>query len=113
LRSVLLKQGFDKAIKVAHDLKKKDPSFQLTENQLNGWGYFLIWQGKKKEGLDILNLNVNLYPASANVYDSVADAYETNGDRASAIKNYKRSLELNPNNKNAADQLANFAKADK
>ena len=113
LRSVLLKQGFDKAIKVAHDLKKKDPTFQLTENQLNGWGYFLIWQGKKKEGLDILKLNVSLYPTSANVYDSVADAYETNGDRASAIKNYKRSLELNPNNKNAADQLANFAKVGK
>lgn len=111
LRQALLKQGFDNALKIARDLKKKDASFILTENQLNGWGYLLISQGQKKEGLNILQLNADLFPASFNVYDSVAEAYELNGNRALATKNYKKSLELNPDNKNAADKLAFFAKA--
>ena len=61
--------------------------------------------GKPKEALEIFKLNVFLYPASANVYDSVAEAYEKNGDRELAVKNYKRSLELDPKNANAARQL--------
>ena len=61
--------------------------------------------GKPKEALEIFKLNVFLYPASANVYDSVAEAYEANGNRELAIVNYKRSLELDPQNTNAAQQL--------
>jgi CubicO group peptidase (beta-lactamase class C family) len=110
LRNALLKQGFGNAASVVRELKKEDGSFLLTEDQLNGWGYLLITQGKKQEGLKILQLNVTLYPGSANVYDSVAEGFEINGNRNLAIKNYKRSLELNPANKNAVDQLAIFAK---
>jgi tetratricopeptide (TPR) repeat protein len=111
LRVALLKQGFDKAVKIARDLKKTDATFQLTEDQLNAWGYLLISQGKKQEGLKILQLNVNLFPASWNVYDSVAEVYVLNGNRSLAIKNYKYSLELNQDNKNAANQLATFVKS--
>jgi len=61
--------------------------------------------GKPKEALEIFKLNVFLYPNSANVYDSLAEAYSLNGNRELAIKNYKRSLELDPKNTNAAQQL--------
>lgn len=61
--------------------------------------------GKPKGALEIFKLNVFLYPNSANVYDSVAEAYERTGLRQLAITNYKRSLELDPNNTNAAQQL--------
>jgi CubicO group peptidase (beta-lactamase class C family) len=111
LRLALLKQGFSKAVRVASDLKKIDPEFMLTEQQLNSWGYSLISQGKKQEGLNILQLNVTLNPTSWNVYDSVAEAYELNGYRNLATKNYKRSLEINPDNKNAVEQLAIFVKS--
>ncbi|HEU4769713.1 MAG TPA: hypothetical protein VFS77_20260 [Pyrinomonadaceae bacterium] len=46
-----------------------------------------------------------LYRNSANVYDSVAEAYEANGLRQLAITNYKRSLELDRNNTHAAQQI--------
>ena len=61
--------------------------------------------GKPKEALEIFKLNVFLYPTSANVYDSVAEAFAVNGNRELAIKNYKRSLELDPKNTNALQQL--------
>ncbi|MCP3999023.1 MAG: hypothetical protein GY722_28765, partial [bacterium] len=42
---------------------------------------------------------------SSNVYDSLPDAYTTNGDRQPAIENYQRSLDLDPGNTNAVQKL--------
>jgi hypothetical protein len=50
-------------------------------------------------------LNVEGYPDSANAYDSPAEVYLMNGNKALAIKNYERSLELNPANPNAVEIL--------
>ncbi len=106
LRMELRKRGYEQAIEVFKELKRKNPEFQPLENDLNDWAYRMLnGGGKPKEALEIFKLNVFLYPASANVYDSVAEAYEANGNRELAIVNYKRSLELDPKNTNAAQQL--------
>lgn len=106
LRIQLRRRGFERAIEVYNELKKMDSSFQPTETDLNDWAYRMLnGGGKKKEALEIFKLNVFLYPDSANVYDSVAEAFEANGERELAIKNYKRSLELDPGNKNAVQHL--------
>ena len=106
LRMELRERGYEKAIEVYKELKKKNPEFQPLENDLNEWAYRMLNGGEKpKEALEIFKLNVFLYPNSANVYDSVAEAYERNGLRQLAVTNYKRSLELDPNNTNAAQQL--------
>jgi len=46
-----------------------------------------------------------LYPQSSNVYDSLGEAYLANGDKDLAAINYKKSLELDPHNQNAASIL--------
>lgn len=106
LRMELRKRGYAHAIEVFNELKKKDADFQPLENDLNDWAYRMMnGGGKPKEALEIFKLNVFLYPNSANVYDSIAEAYAVNGERELAIKNYKRSLELDPKNTNAVQQL--------
>jgi len=106
LRMELRQRGYERAIEVFKELKKKNADFQPLENDLNAWAYRMLnGGGKPKEALEIFKLNVFLYPNSANVYDSVAEAYEANGNRELAISNYKRSLELDPKNTNAAQQL--------
>jgi tetratricopeptide (TPR) repeat protein len=62
-------------------------------------------KGKKQEALEIFKLNTALHPNSWNDYDSEAEGYENVGDIDNAIKFYRRSLELNPNNSNAKDKL--------
>jgi tetratricopeptide (TPR) repeat protein len=101
LRSAIMKRGFENALEVLGEAKKKDAKFQLLEDDLNEWGYRLLDHGQTKEAIEIFKLNVNLYPESANAYDSLAEGYEAIGDRASTIKNYKRSLEMNPQNSHA------------
>lgn len=106
LRMELRKRGYERAIDVFNELKKKTPTFQPTETDLNDWAYRMLnGGGEPKEALEIFKLNVFLYPTSANVYDSVAEAYEVNGQRGLAIKNYQRSLELDPKNTNAVQKL--------
>lgn len=63
-------------------------------------------EGDLKEAVEVFKLNVALYPTSANTYDSLAEAYELSGEKALAIANYRRSLELDPQNTNAAEHLA-------
>jgi D-alanyl-D-alanine-carboxypeptidase/D-alanyl-D-alanine-endopeptidase len=68
-------------------------------------GYNYMGGGMLEKAIAILKLNVEFYPESANTYDSLAEAYINNGDNELAIINYKKSLELNPNNSNAVEQL--------
>ncbi len=87
-------------------IKKEQPAnAAVAENRLNNLGYELLRQGKRAEAITLLALNVEFYPASANAYDSLGEAYMENGDTELAVKNYRRSLELNPKNSNAEQML--------
>ncbi|MEL6389737.1 MAG: tetratricopeptide repeat protein, partial [Bacteroidota bacterium] len=52
--------------------------------------------------------NTDLFPNSANAYHSLAEVYMQSGDVKNAILNYRKSLELNPNNEHAARVLAEY-----
>ncbi|HEX2123076.1 MAG TPA: alpha/beta hydrolase fold domain-containing protein [Thermoanaerobaculia bacterium] len=74
------------------------PLFAQTEAELNKLGYELMAQKKLDEAIAVFARNVREHPRSPNAYDSLAEAYMTAGRRWSAIANYRRALELQPNN---------------
>jgi predicted negative regulator of RcsB-dependent stress response len=67
-----------------------------NENDLNNYGYQLLNQGDVDKAIEILALNTKRHPESANVWDSLGEAYATKGDKKNAITNFKKSLALNP-----------------
>jgi predicted alpha/beta superfamily hydrolase len=71
------------------------------ESILNRLGYMALKDGNYEEAIRIFKLNVDTYPLSANVYDSLGEAFLTAGDSTNAVVNYEKSLELNPENRNA------------
>ena len=91
---------------------KSDPKNELyfNEGEFNAMGYRLMGAGKTKDALEIFKLNVELYPKSANVYDSLAEVYLKIGDDAKAIKNYKKSSNLNPDNNSIKEILKKLEK---
>jgi imidazolonepropionase-like amidohydrolase len=100
----------DSAIKQYHDLRATQRrAYDFGEDELNGLGYQLLGAKQHKAAIAIFQLNVEAYPASYNSYDSLGEAYMVNGDKALAIKNYTKSLELNPKNTNAAEMLKKLA----
>jgi CubicO group peptidase (beta-lactamase class C family) len=102
----ILAHGADEALREFRARRNGHPdSPTLNENQWNNLGYDLLGLGQVDDAIEVFAQNVDDYPASWNAYDSLAEAYEALGEAASAIKNFKRSLELNPKNAHAEKQL--------
>jgi Tfp pilus assembly protein PilF len=68
-------------------------------------GYDFMSQNKMEEAGAAFALNVKLFPNSFNAWDSYAEYFLKIGDDPTVIKYYKKSLELNPSNKNAVRMI--------
>jgi CubicO group peptidase (beta-lactamase class C family) len=66
------------------------------ERLLNELGYDLKSNERLPDALDIFRLNIELFPQSANVHDSLGEALLTAGDRAGAQASYERAIALDP-----------------
>jgi tetratricopeptide (TPR) repeat protein len=108
---ILTSGGFDAlqaSLARVRKLRTDGSDIYFDEAAINGIGYYLLNQGKIPEAIEIFKLNVEVFPGSANVYDSLGDAYKMNGDKKNAIKNYRKSLDLNADNENARKMLKEF-----
>jgi tetratricopeptide (TPR) repeat protein len=88
-------QGADKAIQKFHQIKKTElENYSFNENDLNNLGYYLLNSQKFDAAIKIFKLNSEEYPKSANVYDSLVDAYMAAGDKGNAYKYLNKTLKL-------------------
>lgn len=74
----------------------KDAMAIATENDLNNYGYQLLGNGENDKAIEILTIVTERFPKSANAWDSLGEAYALKGDKTNAVKNFKKSLSLNP-----------------
>lgn len=113
LAEIVLKEDIENVIIQYYNLKtnQKD-KYIFDENVLNQLGYQLLGVNRVPDAIEIFKLNVKEYPEAFNTYDSLGEAFMVNGDRELAIKNYAKSLELNPNNTNAIVMLLKINKLD-
>jgi CubicO group peptidase (beta-lactamase class C family) len=106
LGNTVLTRGADAAVTRYHELKRTHPNdYDFDESALNQLGYMLLQKGRNADAIAIFNLNVEEFPKSGNVYDSLAEAYAKDGQKQKAIANYRKSLELDPKNQGAADKI--------
>lgn len=104
---VLIKQNGE--WKIATQITHNPDSFTAARNieaTLNATGYRLLAQKKTKEAIELFQLNTKFYPNSANAYDSLGEAQALDGNKIEAIKNYEKSIALNPKNENGKAALA-------
>lgn len=69
-------------------------TISIPENSLNTIGYQLLGANQANEAIEVFKKNVQLYPDSINVYDSLAEAYERTEQFEAARKNYEKALSL-------------------
>jgi tetratricopeptide (TPR) repeat protein len=69
-----------------------------NEGQVNFAGYQLLQQGRTDEAIELFQKNVERHPDSWNVYDSLAEAYQTKGDTRRARELYTKALSMAPEN---------------
>ncbi len=85
--------------------RTQNSALTIDESQLNSLGYTLLRWKKIDDAIEVFKQNTVDFPASANAWDSLAEAFMTKSDQESAIKYYEKSLELNPKNDNAIEHL--------
>ena len=111
LSATVVTGGIDQAIQQYREIKAASPAtYNFDEEELNVLGYELIRDRKVDQAIRIFQLNVEAYPQSGNVYDSLGEGYMDAGDKPHAIANYQKSLQLNPKNSGAVKMLQLLSK---
>ena len=65
-----------------------------AEREINSFGYELLGAKKVDDAMAAFKRNVELYPRSANVYDSLADGFEAQGKPDLAMANVQKAAEV-------------------
>lgn len=68
----------------------------LGEGSINGIGYSYLQGGKPEVAMIIFECNTQLFPDSANTWDSLAESYLGIGDKQKATEYYKKAIKMDP-----------------
>jgi dienelactone hydrolase len=105
-------RGPARALRMLQETLKKDPKASLfPELAVNLYGYERLQKGAAKEAIAILKLNEIAYPHSANVYDSLADAYLADHQNQLALQYSQQCLKVLADNPPADAQHAKDIRA--
>jgi hypothetical protein len=104
--SMVRSEGIRKAAAAYRKIRQMDPDYiPFKEYTLNYISYKLTAEGKVEDAIEALKLNVEAYPRSSNCYDRLGGAYSLHGDKELAIANYRKAVELDPNNQHSIERL--------
>ena len=101
-------KGLQAALDDYADLKKKfygRAAYDFGEGSLNSFGYSVLQNKDTAGAIQVFKLNTEVFPDSANVWDSLGEAYMKANDTKNAQLNYEKALTLDPNNQNAKEVL--------
>ncbi len=75
------------------------------ESRINSAGYAAAFADELDRSQQILELNTELFPDSANTWDSLAEVVFYVGDRDRALELYRKALEVDPGFTSAAENI--------
>lgn len=90
-RTEVGKRGFDHAKEIYDEFHKQNADFNPDETTLIAWGYALMDEQHVQQSIVILQLGATLHPDSADIYDTLGDAYAKAGQKQQAIESYQKS----------------------
>jgi hypothetical protein len=99
-------EGFISLYKSQVGAISKDITLKLLTNS----GGRLLEDGKLQEAVEVFKFIVSEDPAFPYGYEGLGEAYMKIGDRENAIKNFQKSVDLNPENNIAKEMLEKLRK---
>jgi putative CocE/NonD family hydrolase len=100
--NLIRREGVAKGVELFRFIRKHHPNVSIFERSaLNNLGWELASVGELEKGMEVFKLNIEAYPDHYDPYDSYAEALVMRGDYELALENYRKSVELNPDNLNA------------
>ncbi len=90
--------------------KSDTNKYYWDEEELLDLGYNFLMFGHFEEAVAVMRLNAEHHPGSRNAWDSLGEAYIDCGQSELAVRCYRKSLKLNPENENAKNMLKKLTK---
>lgn len=100
-----MEESFRLAMQTVSTAKDQTGAARAAEASLNDLGYRLLNRNRYAEAITVFTFNAESFPGSANVFDSLAEAYRKSGNKAAAKENYKKALAVDPEFQSAKDAL--------
>jgi enterochelin esterase family protein len=98
--------GGEGALRVYRDVREKPDRYDIDEMALSAVGHDLLYlSAQPTAAIEVLEDNVRRFPNSSYAFLHLADAFVVTGDRARAIQNLKKAVELQPSNFHASSLL--------
>ena len=97
--------GLEASIKKMKALKSDPQHYYFLHPEFDTFAYRLMLGDKLSDALEIFTLLAEFFPESYIAFDSLGEAYFRKGDKKNAKKYFTRSLELNPENRNALNRM--------
>ena len=104
----IIDRGAEAGLEMYKGLEKEGRA--PAERVLNAVAYNCFRNGRKSEAIRLFAFNTLAFPSSSNAWESFGEAQFDAGNKELAIRMYRKSLELNPQNKNALDKLRDLGK---
>jgi len=104
LLDAINEKGTAKGIEHFNSIKDDDKHY-LHEDEMNIVSYKFLQSDRSEIAAEVLKLGIESFPKAFNLYDSYGEVLLTLGDTINAIKNYKKSVELNPKNDHGLNVL--------
>ncbi|HNW72376.1 MAG TPA: hypothetical protein PKN44_02005 [Bacteroidales bacterium] len=105
LRKTINDSGISAGEAKFEKLRANMDGYYLSEEEMNALGYEFLFAKKTAEAIAVFKMNVVAFPGSWNAYDSLGEAYAAAGEKKLAIRNYEKSVELNPNSLSGTEAL--------
>ena len=106
--TVYVKAGLTKAMGNEAGTLYDEAASLANKNQLNFLAYQTMGAGDHQRALSYFKTNVKNNPEDPNMYDSLAECYKNMGENKDAIKNFKKSLSMNPPPNVRANSIKNL-----
>jgi len=113
LQSEGFRTGIEIYILITEEFKQWLAVQSYMEGFVNRVAVRFLENNLNDDAIRVLQASVRVFPDSWDIYNSLADACMKKGNKEQAIKYYKKSLELNPDNSNAKEMLKKMEKIDR
>ena len=77
----------------------------IYEEQIDDEAFMIKNEGDLSNAIKLLQYNLELFPDSYNIYNSLGELYLLNNENENAKQNFMKSLKLNPNDDRAKEML--------
>ena len=77
----------------------------ISEFFINVFAYNFQSPSDEQMGFAILNKNIEFFPESFTAYELLASVYSSKGNKELALRYFRKVLELDPDNRNAAEMI--------